>query len=342
MNYWEQRSLNRMLKVEKDSAEAINQITNLYDKAIIDIEHEIKRIYKRFSENGELTKQEALKLLNTKEKNEYYENLLKEINSITDEEIRKKLISKYNAPAYSYRISKMEELKNNLYVKIKQLASKQAEITKSTIKNIIDYSYNSTIYDMQHNIGYSFKFNQINEKLIESLMTEKWIGKGNYSSRIWNNSEILAKQLERVLLPGLTTGRSINKMSIELKDIMKVAEHSAVRLIRTESNYHCNNAELLAYKETGVKEYIYSATLDVRTCAKCGSLDMKIFKVDKAIVGENFPPIHANDRCTTIPKVNIKYLNDRIAKDDNGNKIKVPADMSYEEWKEKMSNNVDE
>lgn len=340
MNYWESRSLQRMLKVEKDSAKAINQITNLYDKAIVNIEQEIVRTYKRFYENGELNQEEALKLLNNKESEEYYNNIYNQINMITDDKIKIKLLAKYNAPAYSSRISRLEALRNNLYVKIKQLASNQAEITKSTMKNIIDYSYNNTMYDFQQQVGYYFDFEQINEKLIESLMTEKWIGKGNYSSRIWNNSEILAKQLERILLPGLTIGRSISKMSAELKEIMNVAEHSVVRLVRTESNYHCNNAELLAYNEAGTKEYIYLATLDTKTCEKCGSLDLKTFKIEKAIVGENFPPIHANDRCTTIPKTNFKYINERIARDSEGKTIKVSSDMNYKEWKDKFAPNL--
>lgn len=335
MEYWKKRALQRMLKVEKESAKTINQILSLYDKALKDITHEIKHTFNIFADNGELTQKQALELLNKVETDEYYEKILQEIAEVKGRKLKIKLLSKYNAPAYASRISRLESIRNVLEIKIKKLYIDESKLSDMHFKNIIDYSYNNTIFDMQKDIGYFFNFTQINEKMIDILLMDKWIANGNYSSRIWNNNEMLSAQLKRILTSGLTTGKSIEKMSNELEEIINVGKHKITRLIRTESNFFCNQAELLAYKETNTEEYVYLATLDTHTCNICRQLDLKTFKVENAAEGINYPPIHPNDRCTTVPKVNSEYLKTRIARDEEGNSIKVPADMNYEEYYKK-------
>ena len=75
---------------------------------------------------------------------------------------------------------------------------------------------------------------------------------------------------------------------------------AAGRPIRIETNHLHNRGSLDAYRAAGIKEYEFMATLDARTCAQCAALDGKHFPVDDAQPGNNFPPLHPNDRCTTI------------------------------------------
>ena len=56
-----------------------------------------------------------------------------------------------------------------------------------------------------------------------------------------------------------------------------------------------------SYKEAGVEYYEYLAVGDDRTSEECMDLNGKIFRLDEARVGENFPPMHPNCRCTIIP-----------------------------------------
>lgn len=53
--------------------------------------------------------------------------------------------------------------------------------------------------------------------------------------------------------------------------------------------------------------------------------------------GKNYPPIHPNDRCTTVAVFDDEVTDDlqRRARDEDGNSILVPQDMNYQEWKEK-------
>lgn len=72
-----------------------------------------------------------MQLLNKRETETHYRNLLQVINNnITDEDIKKKLLAKYNAPAYSYRISRYQALQENIDIELKKLANLEQEITE--------------------------------------------------------------------------------------------------------------------------------------------------------------------------------------------------------------------
>ena len=120
---------------------------------------------------------------------------------------------------------------------------------------------------------------------------------------------------------------------------MDVGSYAAARLIRTEVNRMHNDAALQSYKAMDLKEYRYLATLDARTCAVCGALDLKVFKVAEAKTGVNFPPMHPNDRCTIAPVIRgTEPDGERTARNpETGKNYTVPADMTYEKWRKSIS-----
>lgn len=84
------------------------------------------------------------------------------------------------------------------------------------------------------------------------------------------------------------------------------------------------------------------ATLDNRTSSICQEKDGEHYPVDDIQVGINYPPFHPNCRTTTI-----KYREDygdrtRMAKDKDGNNVKVPLGMNYEGWKKYISGEFDD
>lgn len=50
--------------------------------------------------------------------------------------------------------------------------------------------------------------------------------------------------------------------------------------------------------------------------------------------GKNYPPIHPNDRCTTVAEFDDDVIEglQRRARDGNGKPILVPQDLNYREW----------
>lgn len=62
-------------------------------------------------------------------------------------------------------------------------------------------------------------------------------------------------------------------------------------------------------------------------------LDRKHFKVDEAVPGKNYPPMHPRCRSLTIRYKPENYeKNTRTARDKDGNNIEVPLGMKYDEW----------
>lgn len=85
-----------------------------------------------------------------------------------------------------------------------------------------------------------------------------------------------------------------------------------------------------------VKRYRFLATLDAATCTVCGKLDNKTFDVSEARQGVNYPPMHPNDRCTTVEAFDgedLSKLKRRARDPETGKTYLVPADMNYEQWR---------
>ena len=335
INYWEKRSTELMKRLEKGTENTINSLIKSYEQATKDINKEIRNIFKNYAKDTGLKKETLLQLLNKKETEQHYKNLLNVIdNYIVDDRIKKKLLAKYNAPAYAYRISRYEALQQNIDIQLKKLADIEQRITEIRYTDTIKESYYHNIYDIQKGIGLGFNFAQIDTKAINLLLNENWIDNANFSQRIWNNSEKLGEYLRTQLTASSMSGKSIQKIAQELADYMNVGIYNATRLVRTEVNHFANETEMLSYEELDIEKYRFIATLDNRTCEHCAELDNKVFKVKDRKPGKNCPPIHSNDRCTTVAEFDDDVIDglQRRARDENGKPILVPQDMNYKEW----------
>lgn len=280
INYWEKRSTELMKRLEKGTESTINSLIQAYEYATKNINKEIARIFKNYAKDDVLTKEALKQMLNKKETEIHYKNLLKVINNnITDENIKKKLLAKYNAPAYSYRISRYQALQENINIELKKLADIEQKITEIRYVDTIKEGYYHNIYDIQKGTGLGFNFAQIDNKTINLMLDKKWFDNKNYSQRIWKNQEKLSNYLSINMSADNMSGKSIAKISKELSEFMNVGLFNATRLVRTETNYFANESEMLAYEELDIEKYRYIATLDQRTCEHCGKLDNQVFNV---------------------------------------------------------------
>ena len=91
------------------------------------------------------------------------------------------------------------------------------------------------------------------------------------------------------------------------------------------------------YKDEGLEEYEYLATLETRTCDICRSLDGKRFKVSEAKSGVNYPLIHPYCRCTTVPyRPNLPPLETRWERDPKTGKGKIVNYQTYDQWADRV------
>lgn len=337
--YWEKRQTELMKRLEKGTERTISSLIEVYEQATKNINKEITNIFKNYAKDSGLDKKVLLELLSKKETEQYYKNLLEVINNnITDKEIKKKLLAKYNAPAYSYRISRYQALQDNIDIELKKLANIESDITKIRYVDTINEAYYRNIFNVQQNLGFAFSFAQIDNRTIKLLLNENWTNGANYSKRIWNNNEKLGNYLRTQLTADTISGKSIQKISKELSEYMNVGLYNATTLVRTEVNHFANEAEMLSYKELDIEKYRFIATLDKVTCDHCGSLDNKVFNVKDRNIGKNYPPIHPNDRCTTVAEFDNEVIGGltRRARDKNGKSILVLQNMTYKEWYNKF------
>ncbi len=76
----------------------------------------------------------------------------------------------------------------------------------------------------------------------------------------------------------------------------------------TEVTYYCAQRELTAYSHNQCEEYQYLAPLDFKTCRPCRELDGKVFRIDNAVPGINYPPMHSGCRSSTIAVMSREWL----------------------------------
>lgn len=280
INYWERRSTDLMKRIEHGTENTINSLIQAYEQATKNINKEINNIFKNYAKDSGLDKKTLTQLLNKKETEQYYKNLLEVINNnITNESIKKKLLAKYNAPAYSYRIARYQALQDNIDIELAKLIDKENIIIAKHYVNTIKEGYYHTIFNIQQSTNIGFSFAQIDNKTINLMLNQNWYNTENFSIRIWKNSSKLGDYLKKQMLPNIISGKSIQKMSQELEQSMNIGMYNATRLIRTEVNHFANESEMLAYEELDIEKYRFIATLDKVTCEHCAELDNKVFNV---------------------------------------------------------------
>lgn len=332
-SYWKDRANERMAYYHKNSDETIGKINNAYDKAIEDINKEINKIFFKFQTDSGLSIEEAKTLLNSKISEKELESIRAKIAYIEDKELKQYLMAQLNAKAYNARMTRLEALKESIYINTKKAAEVELKQSELGYINNINKAYYKNIYDIQKGTGVVTEFATMPVSTIEEILKNNWSGK-HYSERIWGNSEVLATKLEEVITSGLMSGKSSKKMATELAELSDYGKMAAERLVRTETTYVTNMAELESYKETDIEKYIFVATLDLRTSDECRKMDGKIIEVDKGVPGENLPPLHPWCRSTTRAYFE-GMTRRRRARDPETGKNYIIEDMNYDEWYQK-------
>ena len=320
-SYWDKRRLLKYKENEKKSKKYINSIQSLYNKANKDIDNMLYDVYKNYSKDTGLNIQELKQLLTKSETKK------------TWQELQAKGLDQYVKDNYKSRITRLEQIRAQVYERAKDIYSQEQLKQTELYKHVVYDSYYKTIYNVQKGTGIGFDFNKIDDNIMNTLLNDKWSGK-NYSKRIWENTDTLATEISKIIGGSLISGRGVEVTTREIRDRFNVAKYYAERLVRTEMNYYDNQADMLAYEEMGVDEYVLVATLDSRTSAYCIEIDGKHFPYSKISVGENYPPFHPNCRCTTRGYLGKKVEKGlvRRARNPITGKNEVIGNVSYNEW----------
>ena len=115
--------------------------------------------------------------------------------------------------------------------------------------------------------------------------------------------------------------------------------YKARRVVRTESNYCINQAELKGMKDAGFDEYEFISLGEnaENVCDTCDDLDGQRFKIADAVVGVNCPPMHPFCRCkVTTPQETEEDIQREI--DERIDSWNIPEGMSLDEFIERVNN----
>lgn len=332
--YWIERSNQLLASMHQQSTPYVFEINKYYDKALKDLQKDINKIFQVYANNHNLTRAEAKRLLNTKISTREIEHLRREISQIANAELKKSLLAQLNANAYSARISRIEALKQSIQVHYSKVSDKQLTLSKAAYINTIRESYYMTAFNLQKGIDIGFHIAQIPTNTMKAILNTNWSGK-LYGKRIQQNTNGMIDVIAKTLTSGFISGKSIPKMVKEIEELTEYGKYEAERLIRTETTFFSNQGALESYRECEIEKYIFVATLDNRTSKQCQKKDRKVYKVAKAMPGENLPPLHVFCRSTTRAYLDEKYMKNiqRRTRDPVTGKTYLVGNMNYKEWK---------
>ena len=328
----------------RDSQQTVSTVSRAYQRALRDIQDELERIFDKFARDNNLTREEAQAFLGQDVDQSEYEQLLRDISTIRDPEVRRLTQARANAPAYRYRMTRAQALAERIHVRMGQVADVEIAADRESFINTINDAYGRSMFDIQRGTGFGFAFDNLSTDRVQEILRNPWSGQ-LFSERVWHNTQTLADQLNETVTAGFLSGRSVYDMADDLEYLTNGGRHAAMRVIRTETCYMANSAELESYKAAGIDRYKFMATLDNRTSPACQDLDGQVFAVKDAKAGVNLPPMHPHCRSTTVAHFDDETMEDleRAAKDPaTGEAVKVPRDMTYKEWRDKVVDFVDE
>lgn len=338
-DYWKKRSEVVAGKQFKKTDNYILSLHLEYMEALSSIQKDIEVFYARFSQNNEISLQEAKRLLNSNELREFKMDL-KEFTRKAKDNKNLQWEKELNNVSYKVRVTRLQALQTQIRNSIEDLYSRQQDNATSLLNGVYKDTYYRNIFEVHKGLGIGINFAKLDANTINKVITEPWHG-DNYSSRIWNNKDKLIMELQTNLTQAFIRGDSIDKTSKIIAERMEVGKSRARTLVNTESANIVSKATFNSYIGSGVvKEYEILATLDLHTSKICRSMDGKVFKVSEKEIGVNAPPFHPNCRTTTIAHFPDAIDEERIARDSEGKVYYVNGNIDYAQWyKENVSNN---
>ena len=274
--YWKKRAEANMDRVQEGAEQRLARLGRAYRQAAQELTDEVKRILGTYAKRFDLTPEEAAAAL----------------QEPFDEESR----------AYGYRVSRAEALKaaiqermNRLGVQVERETAAQREWTASK-------SYQSARKMVQDMTGGLVNHATPDLRGMLQAMDTVWAG-GNYSARIWKNTERLAETLSSEIEAAFLSGKSVRRMADTIMERFGVGYRAAECLERTETSYVQNWTAARSYEDAGCTEYEVLTAQDRRTCQYCAKQNGKRYLLATMQAGENAPPFHPNCRCTVLPVV---------------------------------------
>ena len=291
--YW----LGRAKQIEKEAMRNADKATPLLQGFYRDLYQEIKKDMLVLRNKIESYAQAGVKL--DREEVYTWNKTLEEYVDIIKKapvEIQPYLKAELEVKSLTSRKSRLDLLMLQIEKHLTNCTIDSEHVITDCLTDTIQGTYKLKIADLR---GVKTSFAVVDDKKVRDILSIKWSGE-NYSARLWDNRNKLAKKSREIITKGLIQGKSPSSMALDLQGCVEGGYNEAIRLVRTETNFVQNHTILECYKEEDIQEYEILAIEDSRTSQVCKNLDGKIFRVEEAKAGINYPPFHPNCRTTTV------------------------------------------
>ncbi|WP_404354622.1 minor capsid protein [Exiguobacterium aurantiacum] len=330
-DYWEQRSLEVADAAWKETDKLEKALLTQYKLAQEDMRRDILDFMDRYAKNNNISYDEAIRSLTAIEQSTIRERLIR---------LQRRVIANPQSSAvYKAEISRlisrveldrMGGLLLLLEARAAELAEETFVLTNTHLAAVFAEAYYKTLYTIGQNIVEA-GFVGLNEAAITKAITYPWSG-DQFSSRIWQNKDLMVKTLRQTVTQGIIQGTSTQKMTRAFNETMGNTFYNANRVIRTETAFVLNEGAHTSYVNSGVvDQYMFVATLDDRTSNKCGSLDGQVFPLEDKLAGTNAPPMHPFCRSTVIPYFGPEAYERRAKEGGIGD---VVQSQTYQQWRQ--------
>lgn len=359
LSYWQRRALKDEKAINDGAKQVEKTIVSAYRQAQEYLTQKAKELFKRAQAKTGYEEAELKTLLNETVPVEQLVELQRLSKDISDPELQTSAKKRLDALAVKHRITRAEDLKAKAHLVTRQIADVQLSESTGYFVDAIQKAYQREqanvaiqrleakgvqleVWSQKDWEKTESEFKQLSTKETRNILDSHWHG-SNYSKRIWNDTDKLAKRLEELFTVEALTGMSQQDI---VKAIVKEFDTSvgvARRLIRTEANYMANQAKLKSWIDNGVEYYRLVVVLDFRTSSICQlkSKENKRYKVSEAVVNGaegNYPPFHPWCRTIAIADFGKRTAaGNRIANDPiSGKTFDLPQRATYEEWINKL------
>lgn len=326
--YWEKRQKRTYLAGEKKVNAYYKELQKAFEQAKKEIQGVINDFYMRYAKENKVSYAEAQKLLDKTE--------IGELQDFVD--LVNKNMGKYNQKlnnmSIKARITRYQALEKQIDAILQQLYAIEYQYKgEELLKEVYTDTYYRTWFNIDQYHGFHQEFAQINPRTIEELIKYPWNG-ASFSDRIWKQKDHMLQVLTEDITTMLVQGKNPQTLAEDFARRFKTKEYEAYRLLHTEGSFIIEQGTLAAYKEDGIEKYQILATLDHKTSEICQEQDGKIYDIDKATVGVNYPPFHPFCRTTTVPYYeDVESEGTRAARGAGGKTYYVPGNMKYKDWK---------
>ena len=332
-DYWKKRAIRDSVKMFLNAEETEKLIDSAYDYAKNLLTNEILALVKRAKTKTGYDIEKVIKLLKEEVPTSELILLNQMVKTTKDKKTKKYLQKTLDLLAIQFRISRLDVLHTKALILAKKVGEQQEKLSTKLFKQIIEDTHKEersnlleireeklpdpVMLDENNNPKKLIKLTEdvevkppkgsevitpkivdtkeVDKAQVDTLLKSSWHG-DNYSSRIWKDTDQLAKKLQQLFTVESMTGMSELDMAREIEQYMHDAfmlnKNIVRRLIRTEANRFHTQAKIQQWEKMGLKHVKYVAVLDNRTSTICEDLNGSIFPLDSLETGVNCPPMH--------------------------------------------------